>query len=73
MSTEGEDKPKLNILNFSNPGECEKAMSGLKRDLPYLLQYTGIVAEIRRKQFLEYVDRGFTEEQALDLCKISFI
>lgn len=41
----------------------------MKRTMPLMLEYATLNAELKRHQFLEYVRVGFTEQQALELCR----
>lgn len=61
------------ILNFSKPDEMKAALSQLERNLPTLKQYAKMVAEYRYTQFREYLEQGFTPEQALELTKDSLV
>lgn len=41
----------------------------LKRTMPVMLEYAVLTAQLKRAQYLEFVKVGFTEQQALELCK----
>lgn len=41
----------------------------LRENLPAYFEYEALQAKIKRKKFLSLVGEGFTEEQALELCK----
>jgi len=45
------------------------AVEELKRNAPALIEYVTLMADIRRQAFLAYTAQGFTEYQALELCK----
>ena len=49
--------------------DMQGALEMLKRNLEVIAEYSQVKAEIRRKSFLAHVQQGFTEEQALELCK----
>jgi hypothetical protein len=61
-------KDKLTILNTSDKDEMLAAISLLKRHLPAIKERAVIMAEIRKASFDAYIDKGFTPEQALQLC-----
>lgn len=44
-------------------------MEQMKRELPVYIEYTMLVAEIRRASFDAHMAQGFTPQQALELCK----
>lgn len=57
--------------------ECSKdegkgLLEQMIRNLPLILEYSKIKAEISRSDYLAYIDQGFTEEQSLDLCRSTF-
>ncbi len=45
------------------------ALEALKRNSETMIEYACLVATIRRKSFLAHIAEGFTEAQALELCK----
>ena len=44
-------------------------MEQFKRDLPALIEYADSFAEIRKASFDAHIRHGFSNEQALELCK----
>ena len=48
----------------------EIVLSELKRDLPFILQCMVITARLHREKYNALVLQGFTEAQALELCKV---
>ncbi len=59
--------PKVVDLPEANKN---KAMTEeFRRDLPDLMERASLVAKMRRAYFIAYVEAGFTEEQALQLCR----
>lgn len=48
------------------------AVQAAVRQLPFLMQHMETVAKLRRKAYLSYIEEGFTEQQALELCKNLF-
>lgn len=41
----------------------------LKRTMPIMLEYAALNAQLKRAQYLAFVQQGFTPSQALELCK----
>lgn len=61
-----------NIRQIPNP-EQDKILAGLaqmERMLPHLAQYTKLTAQLKRTQYLAYIEAGFDQAQALELCKV---
>lgn len=46
-----------------------QAVKNLRENLPALLEYDALQARMTRNKFLQLVASGFTEQQALELCK----
>lgn len=53
----------------TKPDEFKAAVETLRRNMPSLIEYNKLMAEIRRAAYLSYIDHGFTPEQALELVK----
>lgn len=45
------------------------AIEQAKRTLPLVLEYHALNAQIKWTQYQEFIKAGFTEAQALELCK----
>ena len=60
---------KIKLLDTGGKNEMIAAFESLKRELPSILQQVAVIAEIRKASFDAHVKHGFTEEQALELCK----
>ena len=45
------------------------AVDTMRRNLQALIEYNEFVATVRRESYLAHIAAGFTEEQALVLCK----
>ena len=45
------------------------AVEELKRNADAMIEYVTLMASIRRQAFLAYTKQGFTEAQALELCR----
>lgn len=63
------DKDKIKLLNTNNKNEMRAELEKMKRDLPEFIEYTSVLAKIRKASFDALVEQGFTEPQALELCK----
>lgn len=50
--------------------EIAAAGDHIRRHLVALIENQKAVAKIRRAAYLAYVEEGFTEAQALELCKL---
>ena len=55
----------------TDQNEMKAAIAVMKRDLPEVIEHAKLVAQIKRAAYLEYVEQGFTEEQAIELIKES--
>lgn len=62
------DAQDLTLIKGSGD-DLRGAVEALRRSLPIMLQLGPEIAAYRRAMFLAYVDQGFTEPQALELCK----
>lgn len=61
-------KDNLTLLT----GTQDKAradLEQLKRNIDVQLEYIAIAAQFTRKKYLTLISEGFTEAQALELCK----
>lgn len=66
----------MNIIDLPRgepkPGSAEalrRLIDEMTEKLPQLLELEAIQAQIKRKRFLMLTANGFTEAQALELCK----
>ena len=60
------DKP---VAIPTSKDEFKGALEALTRNAPQLIAYHALLAKIRRKSYLAHIKEGFTEDQALELCK----
>ncbi len=59
----------LSPVSLDKRDPYRAALEELKRNSDVLMEYADLKAKLRRQAFLEYVQQGFTEAQALELCK----
>jgi hypothetical protein len=61
---------KLKDLNLDPPGpEMRVALDTLVKSLPLMKEYETIQAKVTRSKYEALIEVGFTEAQALELCK----
>jgi hypothetical protein len=67
MDDDKNDGPKVVTLDVRNQmkGDIEK----FRRAVPELILHAQTMARVRRASYLALVEEGFTESQALELCK----
>lgn len=61
------DGPRLVAMQPKD--EMKAASDALRRMAPELIENAKTIASIRRASYLAHVAEGFTEAQALELCK----
>lgn len=49
--------------------EMRAALEKMRRDMPILVEYMQIIAEMKMAKYKALVAQGFTSDQALELCK----
>lgn len=65
-----DDKPKVVIPIIPQvTDELRRALETHRRNLPFLIEYQQLQAQITRKKFEALVKEGFTDTQAIELCK----
>lgn len=62
-------KDKITLLETGKKNELFAAIEELKRNLPEITKQVLIIAEIRKANYDAHIEKGFTPEQALELCK----
>lgn len=68
MSDEKGDGPT--IVKLEPPNQIHGEVEKFQRNTPHLIQHVRAMAKIRRASYLALVEEGFTEAQALELCKV---
>ena len=56
-------------INFNPPTDAERALADLERQSDHLLDLQRYAAKMHRAKYLACLEEGFTEAQALELCK----
>lgn len=64
------DKPKVVSLE-QQPDKLAAAIEQLRRGVPNMIEHAALVAKIKRAYYDNLISEGFTNEQALELCKHS--
>lgn len=67
-----DETPVSNITVLDGGGQKDKALQvarDLKALLPAMIENAVLVARLRRASYLALVNEGFTEAQALELCR----
>lgn len=69
-----EDKnSNLIVLPGGNtPALSKEALRELRVNLPQILEYFSITAQMHRAKYAALLNEGFTGKEALELCKILF-
>ena len=62
-----DDGPK--IVELGDRNEFRGALDGFRRKLPEMIEHAQLMAKVRRASYIAHVAEGFTEAQALELCK----
>lgn len=68
---ENGDEPKneLKVVEIGTRDAVKASVEESRRNLPAMLEHAKTMAQLRRAYYLAYVEEGFTEAQALELCK----
>lgn len=57
------------LVDLKPRNEFQGAVDSLSRNLPVMLEHVELQAKIRRASYLALLKEGFTEAQALELCR----
>lgn len=67
------DKPKVTVIpGGSNPNEVKEALRNIRSNLQLHLEYIQITAKMHKTKYDALIKEGFTDAQALELCKKLF-
>jgi hypothetical protein len=60
----------VNVVDLNTPtSKLAVLIEQMRRDLPFLLESQVLSAQVTRAKYEALVAAGFTEQQALQLCK----
>jgi len=65
---DGEIRDGPKVVQLPPRNELAAAGDNLKRNLDQMIENVKTLAQYRRAAYLAYVESGFTEPQALELC-----
>jgi hypothetical protein len=57
------------VVPLQTKDEMKAGIDAMKRNMPIILEHMALVASMKRTYYLALVEQGFTEAQALELCK----
>ncbi len=68
----GDDSKRgLSVVDFPEDTDgMAGAVEALRRNLPLMKEYHAMCAELYRTKYLALIEAGFTESQALELCRV---
>lgn len=61
------------ITGGASPNKMADLVRNVRENLPHTIEYLEIDAQLRRRKFQRLMAEGFTEAQALELCKGSLL
>ena len=59
----------VKLMGIGDKDKMRAELEQMKRNLPVFLEYALIAAQLRRASYDACIKQGFTEAQALELCK----
>ncbi len=65
-----DDPPKLSLISeHLPPDKLKTAVDGLLRSEEDMIRFHQYMARMHRAKYLALIDAGFTEDEALELCR----
>lgn len=61
--------PDFKLLTMPDTDKSMAAIEEMRRHMPAAIERVRLLAQIRRAQYLALVEQGFTEQQAIEICK----
>lgn len=69
MSNDDKTPKHPHVIELGAKNPLQIAVDDLRARMPLMLEHAALMAKIRRASYLAHLAEGFTEAQALDLCK----
>lgn len=63
----------INLMGANGVNKMAVNVEKMKNEMPFLIQYVQMVANLRKKSYDAHIKEGFTPEQALSLCNKTFL
>ena len=71
MMGEGDDG-NVRSVDTGDPDKLQAGLDRMRRNYQALVEYGRLIASLRRDRYLQYLDQGFSEQQALELVKSDY-
>jgi len=68
MSDDKDNKPNIVVVDFK-PNDAKKLLEELKRTVPEIVAGNREIAKVLRAKYLALIETGFTQKEAMKLCK----
>jgi len=60
---------KVRSVDTGDPDKLQAGLERMRRNYDALIEYGRLIAKLRRDRYLQYLEQGFSEAQALELVK----